>query len=70
MLSGKKEEEVKRYFQRSLKRRGKAKLIVNTEKDFSLIYKLIKGSLLLGFILGFATSMVSPSTHKQKPFYC
>ena len=45
MLSGKKEEEVKRYFRRSLKRRGKAKLIVNTEKDFSLIYKFNKGQI-------------------------
>ena len=52
MLSGKKEEEVKRYFQRSLKRRGKAKLIVNTEKDFSLICNFNKGQLIIGFHFG------------------
>lgn len=52
MLSGKKEEEVKRYFRRSLKRRGKAKLIVNTDKNFSLIYKFNKGQLIIGFHFG------------------
>ena len=52
MLSGKKEENVKKYFRRSLKRRGRAKLIVNSEKDFALIYKLNKGQLIVGFHFG------------------
>lgn len=52
MLSGKKEEDVKKYFRRSLKRKGRAKLIVNSEKDFALIYKKSKGQLVVGFHFG------------------
>ena len=52
MLSGKKEEDVKKYFRRSLKRKGRGKLIVNYKKDFALIYKLKKGPFVVGFHFG------------------
>ena len=51
MLSGKKEEDVK-TFRPSLKRKGRAKFIVNSEKDFGLIYSKNKGQLVEGFHFG------------------